>query len=101
MSRATDSAVAEPHLPPFFAKALKDNKKAAAFFASLAPTYQREYLVWVSTAKREETREQRLAIADDVIDNSGSLEALDAQVDALHRHYIELAELRADTRSGS
>jgi dephospho-CoA kinase len=46
------------------------------------------------------TREQRLAIADDVIDNSGSLEALDAQVDALHRHYIELAELRADTRSG-
>lgn len=48
-------------VPSFFAKALKENKKAAAFFASLAPTYQREYLVWVSTAKREETRQQRLA----------------------------------------
>ena len=41
--------------------ALKTNKKAAAFFASLAPTYQREYLVWLTTAKREETRAQRLA----------------------------------------
>lgn len=48
-------------VPAFFAKSLKENKKAAAFFAALAPTYQREYLVWVSTAKREETREQRLA----------------------------------------
>jgi len=47
-------------VPPFFTKALKEHKKAAAFFASLAPTYQREYIVWVSTAKREETREQRL-----------------------------------------
>jgi len=48
-------------VPEFFAEALKANKKAGRFFASLAPTYQREYLVWVSTAKREETREQRLA----------------------------------------
>jgi hypothetical protein len=47
--------------PDFFAKALQSHKKAAAFFASLAPTYQREYLVWLTTAKREETREQRLA----------------------------------------
>jgi len=47
-------------VPDFFTKALKANKKAAAFYASLAPTYQREYLVWLTSAKREETREQRL-----------------------------------------
>jgi uncharacterized protein YdeI (YjbR/CyaY-like superfamily) len=48
-------------VPDFLAKALKTNRQAAAFFAALAPTYQREYLVWLSTARREETRVQRLA----------------------------------------
>jgi hypothetical protein len=48
-------------MPEFFAKALRANKKAAVGFAAFAPTYQREYLVWLTTAKREETRAQRLA----------------------------------------
>ncbi len=48
-------------VPDFFTAALKANKKAAAFYVALAPTYQREYLVWLTTAKREETRTQRLA----------------------------------------
>ncbi|MCR6663504.1 MAG: dephospho-CoA kinase [Luteimonas sp.] len=37
------------------------------------------------------TRAQRLAIADDVIDNEGPLDALDAQVIALDARYRELA----------
>lgn len=36
-------------------------------------------------------RAQRLAAADDVIDNSGAPEALEAQVSALHQRYLELA----------
>ncbi len=48
-------------VPDFFAKALKRNAAAAAGFEALAPTYQREYLVWLTTAKREETRARRLA----------------------------------------
>lgn len=48
-------------MPDFFAKELKRNKKAAAGFQSLAPTYQREYINWVSTAKQPETRARRLA----------------------------------------
>ena len=40
------------------------------------------------------TREQRLAIADDVIDNSGIPDALDGQVAALHRLYLGLAATR-------
>jgi dephospho-CoA kinase len=35
------------------------------------------------------TRADRLAAADDVIDNSGSLDALRKQVAALHRRYLE------------
>ena len=37
------------------------------------------------------TRQQRLAIADDIIVNDGALEALDAHVAALHRRYLALA----------
>ncbi len=36
-------------------------------------------------------REQRLAAADDVIDNSGAPDALDAQIAALHEKYLDLA----------
>jgi len=37
------------------------------------------------------SREQRLAAADDLIDNSGDLAHLLAQVDALHQRYMSLA----------
>ncbi len=47
-------------MPPVLAKALKKDKKAAAFFQALKPTYQREYKVWISTAKQEETIQRRL-----------------------------------------
>lgn len=47
-------------MPPLLEQGLRANKKAAAFFASLKPTYQREYMVWVGMAKREETQQKRL-----------------------------------------
>jgi len=37
------------------------------------------------------SREARLSIADDVIDNSGTLDMLHSQVDALHARYLDLA----------
>ncbi len=37
------------------------------------------------------SRAQRLAIADDVVDNTGSLEMLHLQLDALHQLYLNLA----------
>jgi dephospho-CoA kinase len=37
------------------------------------------------------TREQRLAVADDVIDNDGDAAVLDARVAALHAQYLALA----------
>ena len=48
-------------VPDFFAKALRRNRAADAGFRKLPPSCQREYLVWLSTAKRPETREKRLA----------------------------------------
>ena len=48
--------------PEFFAKALamRKHRAAAAGFAKLSPSCQREWLVWLSTAKRDETRERRV-----------------------------------------
>lgn len=50
-------------VPTFFKELLKQprHRRAAANFESLAPSCQREYLVWISTAKRPETRARRTA----------------------------------------
>jgi uncharacterized protein YdeI (YjbR/CyaY-like superfamily) len=48
-------------VPPYFAAALKKNAKARTTFESFPPSHRREYLEWVTEAKREETRNERLA----------------------------------------
>lgn len=40
-------------------------------------------------------RQERLDAADDVVDNSDGLDDLEPQVEALHRHYLELARRQA------
>lgn len=47
----------------------------------------------------QSTRAQRLAIADDVIANTGTLEELDCAVDALHSRYLALAGIAFPTAS--
>jgi uncharacterized protein YdeI (YjbR/CyaY-like superfamily) len=49
-----------PTLPLYIANALKANIKAWEFFRGLAPTNRRDYVVWIHTAKRPETRERRI-----------------------------------------
>ena len=49
-----------PELPAYIAKALKANVKAWESFRELAPTYRRDFVVWIHTAKRPETREKRI-----------------------------------------
>lgn len=48
---------------------IKENQKAWLFLTDLAPSYKRESIWWVMSAKREETRLKRLAI---LIDSSES-----------------------------
>ncbi len=49
--------------PPYFAAALKKNKKAAAVFEAFAPSHRREYLLWILEAKSDDTRDRRVAQA--------------------------------------
>jgi uncharacterized protein YdeI (YjbR/CyaY-like superfamily) len=49
-----------PELPAYVAKAFKTNAKAWQNFQALAPTYRRDFVVWIHTAKRPETRERRI-----------------------------------------
>lgn len=49
--------------PAEFAAALKKSKKAAAEFAKFSPSCKREYIEWIADAKREETRDKRIAQA--------------------------------------
>src|SRR5437588_1771243 len=46
--------------PAFVEKGLRKNKQAWENFKRLAPSYQRMYVLWISQAKREETRAKRL-----------------------------------------
>ena len=41
------------------------------------------------------TRSQRLALADEVVENAGNLAVLDDQITALHRRYLTLATVQA------
>ncbi len=49
-------------LTPAQEKKLRANAKAAKWFETQPPSYKRAVLHWVTSAKREETREKRLAI---------------------------------------
>ncbi len=52
-----------PAIPPYFAAALKKNKKAQANYEAFAPSKQREYLEWLIEARTDATRERRLETA--------------------------------------
>jgi len=56
-------APARPTLPSAMEAALKANPKAWRNFQQLAPSYRRDFIGWINSAKRRETRERRLAEA--------------------------------------
>jgi uncharacterized protein YdeI (YjbR/CyaY-like superfamily) len=49
-----------PQLPAYIVKAFKANLAAWRYFQALAPTYRRNFVVWIHMAKRPETRERRI-----------------------------------------
>lgn len=48
-------------VPPDLASALKRNARARATFDGFSPSHRREYVEWITEAKRAETRARRLA----------------------------------------
>ena len=60
-------------VPTFIQDALARNKKASANFNKLANSHKRQYVGWVSSAKREETRKRRLAEVLSVLEQNKKL----------------------------
>jgi uncharacterized protein YdeI (YjbR/CyaY-like superfamily) len=50
-------------VPDDLSAALAKNKKAQAQFNSFSPSCRNEYVQWITEAKRDETRQKRLATA--------------------------------------
>lgn len=65
-----NAATKEVRLPDDLAAALKKNKKQAEFFHTLSFSNKKEYVEWIVSAKREETRKERI---------DGSIERLGKQ----------------------
>jgi hypothetical protein len=63
-----DAAKKIIRLPDDFQKALKKSRKATEFLETLSFTNKKEYVEWIVTAKRDETRKERV---------SGSIERLE------------------------
>jgi uncharacterized protein YdeI (YjbR/CyaY-like superfamily) len=47
-------------VPDYLAAALRKNKRALETFTRFSPSHKREYIEWLTEAKRDETREKRL-----------------------------------------
>jgi uncharacterized protein YdeI (YjbR/CyaY-like superfamily) len=48
-------------LPRELDERLRRNRKAAAFFDSLARSYRTQFIAWINSARREETRQRRIS----------------------------------------
>jgi hypothetical protein len=56
----SDPVKKEVRLPEDFANALKNHKKLEDYYHSLAYSHRREWVEWIVTAKKEETRSKRI-----------------------------------------
>jgi len=54
-------------IPTYLSEALRANKKAWENFNRLAPSYRRQYVGWITTAKKEETRKRRIREAIELL----------------------------------
>ena len=50
-------------VPAYIKKALQADARAWQLFEQLAPSYRRQYIGWIDSAKRQETKQRRLAEA--------------------------------------
>jgi uncharacterized protein YdeI (YjbR/CyaY-like superfamily) len=63
----TLSKTKEPVIPEYLEEALRANEKAWENFNNLAPSYRRQYIGWITTAKKEETRNNRMKEAIELL----------------------------------
>ncbi|MEO8622770.1 MAG: YdeI/OmpD-associated family protein [bacterium] len=61
--RPKSAELPDAQIPDELAAALAKSKKAKAAFEKLSPSHRREYSEWIASAKREETKANRVAQA--------------------------------------
>jgi uncharacterized protein YdeI (YjbR/CyaY-like superfamily) len=67
------AASRKAEMPAELERALTGNDAARAFFEGLAPSYRRNFMLWVGAAKRPETRERRAREAVDLLERGEKL----------------------------
>jgi hypothetical protein len=68
-----DTVPREVEVPSALAAALADDPAASAAFEALAYTHRKEYARWISDAKRDETRQRRVAQALEMLRSGKTL----------------------------
>ena len=58
--KRTAPSKTEAEVPDYFTNALDTYKKAKSFFEKASPSYRKEYILWITEAKTETTRNKRL-----------------------------------------
>ena len=61
MTLEVDSSPRTVEVPPELAAELRKSKAAKTFFDELAYTHKKDFAGWITDAKRQETKSQRLA----------------------------------------
>lgn len=60
-------------VPSYLKDALSANEKASDYFGKLAESYKRNFVGWIDSAKKEETRRRRLAEAIRLLEKNQKL----------------------------
>jgi hypothetical protein len=63
----SDTEPRDVEIPPDFKVALESSPEAQTFYNQLSFTHQREYVKWIEEAKREQTRQARVAKAVEML----------------------------------
>lgn len=71
--KRTRPSMPADELPDELRDALETHPDVAETFHSLAPTYQKQYIVWIASAKRPETRQRRTTEAIEKLKRRGRL----------------------------
>jgi len=68
-----DGRASAPAMSPELTAALAENLKAKQFFEQLAPSYRKQFVMWTAAAKRQETRDRRVAEALSLLEQGKKL----------------------------
>ncbi len=60
-------------VPPYLKEALEKNRKALDNFHNLASSYRRQFVGWIDSAKKEETRKRRIAESIELLEQNREL----------------------------